>query len=140
MINQGLASHGVVWHGEVRIGMAWWGTAWSRNQSEITVGCGMSRLGTARLGVAWRGSAWQGKAWHCRQSEIMAGGGFLGCHSPTPGRWKSARDVIALELSGGRHGTHGRLAWPSFHHHGGCKNGCPGIDEGKAANSCHRCR
>jgi len=44
----------------------------------------------------------------------MAGGGFLGCHSPTPGRWKSARDVIGPELSGGRHGTHGRSAWPSI--------------------------
>jgi len=44
----------------------------------------------------------------------MAGGGFLGRHSPTPGRWKSARDVIALELSGGRHGTQGRSAWPSI--------------------------
>lgn len=45
----------------------------------------------------------------------LPAGGFLGCHSPTPGRWKSARDVIGPELlSGGRHGTQGRSAGPSI--------------------------
>ncbi len=48
------------------------------------------------------------------ESGSTPGRWFLNPHSPRVERWKSARDVIALELSGGRHGTHGRSAWPSI--------------------------